>query len=84
MGLEPPEVAADAREARLDLVGDAEAAGLPHSVVRQGQVPRRHLHDPTNTLQAKGKTSTLLLTSCALPLPPRPWAEALLCFSDRQ
>lgn len=40
VGLEPPEVAADAGESRLDLVGDAEPAGLPDLVVRQRQVPR--------------------------------------------
>lgn len=40
VGLEPPEVAADASETRLDLVGDAEPAGLPDLVVRQRQVPR--------------------------------------------
>lgn len=50
VGLEPPEVAADAREPRLDLVGDAEPAGLPDLLVRQRQVPRRHLHDPADTL----------------------------------
>ena len=40
VGLEAPEVAADAREARLDLVGDAEAAGLPHGVVRRSEERR--------------------------------------------
>jgi hypothetical protein len=50
VGLEPPEVAADACEPRLDLVGDAKPAGIPDLLVRQRQVPRRHLHDPTDTL----------------------------------
>ncbi|BAS84101.1 Os03g0338100, partial [Oryza sativa Japonica Group] len=50
VGLEPPEVAADAREAGLDLVGDAQPAGAPDRLVRQRQVPRRQLHDPTDAL----------------------------------
>jgi hypothetical protein len=50
VGLEAPEVAADAGETRLDLVGDAEPAGLPDLVVRQRQVARRHLHDSAHAL----------------------------------
>jgi hypothetical protein len=52
VGLEAPEVAADAGETRLDLVGDAEPAGLPDLVVRQRQVARRHLHDSAHALRS--------------------------------
>jgi hypothetical protein len=64
-------VAADAREARLDLVGDAEAAGLPHRVVGEWQVAWRHLDDPTNALRLgpakkKASRSARVISTCAL------------------